>query len=871
LLANTEQPTRRQNWQAVLIAALCALFFLRDALLPGRALVPYPPEFLDARTAEALAQGTFDPVEVMRGNVSMGDKYNQSLCWDRVMQDRFRDFDLPLWTRDIAGGASFVPQMAQVYQPINLLLFLLPSAEWYGWWYFVHLVLFGFLCYRFIRQLGCRHASALLSLVCAVLSLWTQCKLHHNVILTAALSLWPMLSAVLSIARNAVRSAPSHRAVGCLALWTGLSWTSGFAVVSLQVSYMTVGFAALCCLQNGRGQRLRPFVLTGIGMALGGVLSLCHMAPVLLASAQSMRDPNFDMSTLAMLGIEWDHVLGALWPDLLSWGGSVFYMTEGPTPFVTPTRMPWAQLVLLHQPLVAGRAIHSWVETQFSIGLPATFCALLAMGDRSRRAIVWFFAAIALLAFWLACGDQPVLSAARLLPGVTAADVRRWLFCVSMALVVLAGCGADRILQQPRPWRAVAGLAIVGSISLGVWLWLRGMSPDGEFLDLIVRMLASDIHHPLVQQVQGDQAQIRAWIDANKMPTEAADNLAALLTTSGRSALIALLAAAGLLLRQPVARITAIVVLTAVELLHTGHAAVQTVEAERVTTPPLVLAPVLDATPEAGGVRPRLHRLAAYDSPDASAIYAPNLPAFHGVEDACAYNPLPPARLEQFFTAIEPDRAGKAPVSFGGAGSGPFHDPKSLNHPLLDVFGIRYVLTDQSIEPGERLLDVTPEGTGRFRLLERTTTLPRATFVRDVEIVTNPAERLERLSDAGRDARASILLEDAQAPLPKPDGPSAAEVEVVAHEDERVVVRVSCEADGYLRLADPYDPGWRAQVDGIETPVHCADHYLRAVHLPAGEHEVVFTFDAARVVWPIRISALALCAVVWLLLQRRKA
>ena len=178
---------RSQHLQALLLALLCSVLFLRDALLPGNALVPYPPEQMDVQRAEAIANGRFDANDARRGLASGGDKYLQSLCWDRVLHDRLRSGEVPLWTRDIVGGAPFVPQMAQVYEPINLLLLVLPSEQWYGWWFLIHQVLFGWFAYLFLRRLGCEHGSALLGLVAAVLGLWTQCKLHHNVILTAAL------------------------------------------------------------------------------------------------------------------------------------------------------------------------------------------------------------------------------------------------------------------------------------------------------------------------------------------------------------------------------------------------------------------------------------------------------------------------------------------------------------------------------------------------------------------------------------------------------------------------------------------------------------------------------------------------------------
>jgi hypothetical protein len=43
------------------------------------------------------------------------------------------------------------------------------------------------------------------------------------------------------------------------------------------------------------------------------------------------------------------------------------------------------------------------------------------------------------------------------------------------------------------------------------------------------------------------------------------------------------------------------------------------------------------------------------------------------------------------------------------------------------------------------------------------------------------------------------------------------------------------------------------------------------VHVPAGRHEIVFTFDAPRVVWPPRASLLALIAIAVLLARRPRS
>lgn len=859
--------------QALLLALLCSVLFLRDGLLPGRALVPHPPELFDVHMAAAKAAGTFDPADAFRGNAGMTDKYLQSLCWDRVMQDRFLAGELPRWTRDIGGGAPFVPQMAQPWQPINLLLFLLPSEQWYGWWYLLHQVAFGCLAYAFFRRLGCLHGSALLGLVAAVLGMWTQCRVHHNVVLTAALPLWPMLTAVhgLVVGGHGARDRRWH--IGWLGLWTGMSWCSGFVVVSLQVTYLTGAFALLLAAQAARGERLRRLVPVGIGLALGALLSLANMLPVLAASAVSARAGTFDPARLQALGLEWDHALSSCWPDLLSWAADRFYVPTNGDQLTHDLRVPWSQLVLLEHPFRPEdkSAFQNWVETSFAIGLVPLAAAALAFVDRQRRALVWFFAAAALLSFGIATADQPFFGLARLMPGICAGDLRRLLFTTAMSLVVLATLGADHQLRSGRRAPMVVVLGVVLVASAAAFLWTTTNGDDPAFVRAIAQLCAADADHPDVVRAGGTPETVANAITAVMHAGEAAHNRDMLQATALRALLTAALGLLSLWLRAG-PRAFVWLVLTAAELLHAGLGPVVTVPAERVTTVPAVLRPLAEAA-TTNGVRPRLQRLTVTDTRKVTALPG-NLPGFLGIEDAGAYNPLPPARYEEFFKAIEPDRDGKPSVAYGGAGTGAFHDPASLQHPLCDLYGIRFVLSREPIETTPALVErAGGPAHGGFRLLERTTTLGRATFVDQVDLLPDAQERLAALRRPDRDVRSRVVLEDPAAPPPIRGAAADARVELLSHADERVVVRVTTTGDGYLRLADPYDAGWRAHVDGKPTTVYVADHYLRAVHVPPGDHEVVFTYDGPMVVWPLRLSVGALLALVVLVVlgRRRRA
>lgn len=66
--------------------------------------------------------------------------------------------------------------------------------------------------------------------------------------------------------------------------------------------------------------------------------------------------------------------------------------------------------------------------------------------------------------------------------------------------------------------------------------------------------------------------------------------------------------------------------------------------------------------------------------------------------------------------------------------------------------------------------------------------------------------------------------------------------EIVLYEPERVVLQAKLESDGYLVLADAWDPGWTVLVDGAPATMTRADVIFRAVLLAQGTHRVEFLY-----------------------------
>jgi hypothetical protein len=150
--------------------------------------------------------------------------------------------------------------------------------------------------------------------------------------------------------------------------------------------------------------------------------------------------------------------------------------------------------------------------------------------------------------------------------------------------------------------------------------------------------------------------------------------------------------------------------------------------------------------------------------------------------------------------------------------------------------------------------------------------LPRAIVVGGVR-VADEAAAFQTLVDPSFDPARSVLLPTG---TPRPADPSfAGRARLVARRSDRVRLEVDASSAAYLVLADAYDPGWKATVDGHEAAVLRANVAFRAVAVPAGTHVVEMRYrprpvEIGALVSVGSLAALALAAVV-LLVRRRGA
>jgi uncharacterized membrane protein YfhO len=96
---------------------------------------------------------------------------------------------------------------------------------------------------------------------------------------------------------------------------------------------------------------------------------------------------------------------------------------------------------------------------------------------------------------------------------------------------------------------------------------------------------------------------------------------------------------------------------------------------------------------------------------------------------------------------------------------------------------------------------------------------------------------------------------------------------VKTYEADRIRLETTTGASGLLMLSDAYYPAWKAYVDGRAVPLYVADHVLRAVPVPAGEHTVELRYESSPLRVGLAVSLISYLALIALAVTgtRRKS
>ena len=203
-----------------------------------------------------------------------------------------------------------------------------------------------------------------------------------------------------------------------------------------------------------------------------------------------------------------------------------------------------------------------------------------------------------------------------------------------------------------------------------------------------------------------------------------------------------------------------------------------------------------------------------------------------------------------------------------------------LEHPLFDLYGVRFLLSEQRFDQlGAPAIRPLQGPGGEFYVYERTSALPRAFLVRSAQKESDEERVLGYLTGDRLEPRELVLLQErcGDAPPDAPDG-LLANADVTAEQLTRATVRVSQPSPNEVRLIVRDSPGawllltdtamrnWHLSLDGSPAPWWRANLSFRAAWVPPGDHELHWIYDARPFRNGLWLSAGAMALVLLLML-----
>jgi hypothetical protein len=752
------------------------------------------------------------------------------LPWYTFLGDRLREFAVPGWNPHLFSGAPFAgdPESGWMYAPAMAAFTLIGEATAaFKGMVALHLLVASLATYAFARVLG---MGAFASLTAATLYV-TGPFLHwstHCCLIFSQFATWIPLSLLgVELALRATRwrervlpwfltgFAISQMVAG----WIGEGWLYAFL---LPAAY--IGYRALLSPPRPRISLEKRFwigVATGLAsLGLGAALGAAGMLPRYLVNAETNLAGG-DYSRLE--------------------GGGVL-------------NPPWTLDYLLSQTLGVGSGYH---YRAVAFGGVVVVLAVLALPLVKERFAAPFFAILTLCAMILTLDTTPLHYVFYLIPRFQEFHEHDAWRTMSLAAFGPAMLAAAAIQGLPA-WRGKRRLAPVVAtpfvllVIVAIVLQTRGVSLGWP--PLLAAAIATLL---LVVYVAAPAPEVLQVVPPLLLAT-------ALIFPTGLE-----LTATWLgwpqdraIARQLSHDASAEVALTEEVRRNDPGGAGEFLQAQQSASGPfryVGYGGVLYSGDEARGRNYMERRL----DPAVQAILVNGRPIFLNLDEIQGYNPLQLQRYVDFVAAMNGERQDYHTAYLLPSGTG---------SPLLDLLDVRYVLIDASL-PQDRE-DVAALRDGRrevFRnnevIIYETEDFPgRAWIVHEAQAV-GPDEALPLLTSGAVDPQVTALLEGPVPPVAAPTSGDSEVAQVTRVDPDGLTLSTTSSADGVLVISEIYANGWRAWVDGAETPVLPAFHALQGIALPAGDHVVTLRYEPLSLRLGLWISGLAflafLAAALW--------
>jgi O-antigen/teichoic acid export membrane protein len=872
-------------WLILLLLLLPLLWFAPQAL-GGKTLLPADNLFsFEPWKSFAAQEGVGTPHNLLISDLILENYGWKSLIVEALRAGRPADI---LWSPRLFSGAPFLAagQHSALY-PLSILFYVLPLWKAFGVFTWLQLGLAGVGMHLFARALRLHPMAALFAAVAYTFSGFMIVSVNFTMFVAAVAWLPYILTAVETMARkqeekgNAPFSPAVYVAAGAIAL--GLLALAGHVEILYYTLMVTVYWSAWRLIGVWRqvGSIRPPLRLAGwiaamvvLGLALGAV----QLIPFYELGRQSFREGSATLQQIRDWAWPTRQVVTFVLPD--------FFGNPTHHQYFDIWARAWAPVTqnALGEPLdTIDWGVKNYVEGGNYLGLLTLLLAAVAvLGtlagvlrgfviSRSGRGVtgerrahhVMGLAILAVLSLAFAFGTPLYAVLYYLLPGYSQLhSAFRWVFPYTLCMAALAGIGLDWLMAERQRQRiqvdkrihdrsssvyplssaAVAGwLALIGGL-MALAVVLVSMVAPGPFVAIGDRILAAS-----------DLARMRGFANGAMAWSYEAIGLArfGLMAVFAGGVLIwATRGSKGAGERRSNWWAAAAVGALVLDLWLFGRGFNTAADPKLLDFTPPVVAWLQERHDP---VQP--WRLTSFDKPGEKLLNANAVMPF-GLEDARGYDSIIAKQYVGYMERIQPqwdllyNRI--API-YTQLGDQPNYD--ALDNPLLDLLGVKYVVTTSTIpNPG-----YTQVYTGEVKVYENAGALPRVFIAGEAVAAADQAAALD-LAGTVNPAQTVVVEGIAPADLPPPASPQLREARIGRPGQRELFVDVNISDRGWLVLTDAYFDGWKAYLrpfgvegEGVsasgesieeQLQIHRAYGNFRAVYLPeAGQWTVRFVYS----------------------------
>jgi hypothetical protein len=251
------------------------------------------------------------------------------------------------------------------------------------------------------------------------------------------------------------------------------------------------------------------------------------------------------------------------------------------------------------------------------------------------------------------------------------------------------------------------------------------------------------------------------------------------------------------------------------------------------------------------------------------AVFLPNIFLLDGLYSANNFDPLLPARYANWMQALSnlpPVNHLRDTKSAGLPGESslvalpPDLSPAVFER-MLNLMGVRVVERVDHRSPDDVRFDAVSGSSDTGTQLTQGSRLQWASCVLPAR---DASQAWSLVTAAGTDLNGKVILENVKQPAQdKCQSESQASFDGVEATPNQVKISVRANGAGWLVLSDVWYPGWQATVDGAVVPVMKADYLFRAVAVPAGVHQVRFSYRPLSFYLGAAITLIAGLGLLW--------